>query len=186
MVATDAQIESEIAGLMISFRSSRTISAGEAQATVREYGAILKGLPVWAIKEGFRRVKSGEVEGVSLDFPPSAARLKTVVVEVMRPMLADRYAARTVLDARIAAPENRQMADRVERLTRADLLKKYGPNYGIGGMTANEIEKLRNQPPPMRATMTTEQVLKHYQSHGLAFKPKAKTVADPDEIEGAA
>jgi hypothetical protein len=171
--AAPSQIESEIVGLMISYRSAR-VSADEATAITREYTAVLDQFPIWAIREGFRRIKNAEIDGISLDFPPAAPRLKSVVSDVMRPLLADRYDAKRVLDTRIAPAENPAMAARVNRLTKAELLKKYGPNFGIGAPPA----PIADAKPKPRQSMTPEQLVAHYKAHNLSFKPKPKRDED--------
>lgn len=135
--APPSQIDDEISALMISFRSARTISAAEAEATVAAYIDVLRGLPLWAIRNGFRRVKLGEVEGVSLDFPPAAPRLRKVVTDEMIPLRADRTEVTRVLAAREAPPENLVMADRVKETIAATagglnpMQAKFGADYGL-------------------------------------------------------
>lgn len=114
--ATLAQIETEVAVLMMAFYSARTTSKAEATAMMQVYAEVLQGLPLWAIKDGFAKIKAGQVEGASLDFPPAAPRLKQVVVEVMQPLMLDRYHAQKVLSARVAPAENPEMSEAVRKL----------------------------------------------------------------------
>ncbi|WP_424630038.1 hypothetical protein [Bradyrhizobium sp. SYSU BS000235] len=64
------------------------------------------------------------------------------------------------------------------RLTKADLLRKYGPKFGIGAPPA-AIADAATKP---RQSMTVEQITAHYAAHGLGFKPKPKR--DDDRYEG--
>ncbi|MBB5045940.1 hypothetical protein HNR60_000675 [Rhodopseudomonas rhenobacensis] len=116
--ATAHQIETEIAVLMMAFYSARTTSKSEAAAMMRVYSEVLIDLPLWAIRDGFAKIKAGEVEGASLDFPPAAPRLRQVVVETMQSLLMDRHNIRKLLVAPVAPPENPEMADRVSRVIR--------------------------------------------------------------------
>lgn len=169
-----AEIETEVGLLMFAFTAARTVSKDEAAIRIHEYGEVLREFPLWAIREGFRRIKGGEVEGVNPDFPPSAPRLKLVVADVMRPLLADRYEVKRILNARVAALENCQMADRVQRLTKAELLQKYGPDFGLGGVPpANEAHRVNDLPGvKQRQVMTSEELVEHYRTRGLGRVPK--------------
>lgn len=173
--ASDADIEAELGLLTFSFTSARAVSKDEAAIRLHEYSSVLRDFPIWAIREGFQRIKSGEVDGISRTFFPAAPEVRAVVADVVRPLLADRYEVSRILNARIALPENTGMADRVKRLTKAELLQKYGPNYGIGGVPANEAHAVSDRPsPPQRQAMTAEQIVEHYQNHSLGFQPKPK------------
>lgn len=164
--ATGPQVREALMSLMLSFQTARSVSKAEAEALLRKYTEVLEGLPLWAIRQGFRKVERGEVDGVSLDFPPAAPRLRDVVTAVMEPVLRDRYAVRRLLRAKEAPPPNEAMAKKV------NLLLKYGPNYGIGGLSANEIGIAPKPKSPPWQAPTVEQLTKHYAEHSLGFKPK--------------
>lgn len=190
--ASDADIEAELGLLTFSFTSARTVSKDEAAIRLHEYTGVLRGFPLWAIREGFQRIKNGEVDGVSRTFLPAAPEIRAVVTDVMRPLLADRYEVARVLNARIAPPENQQMADRVRRLTKQELLQKYGPDYGIGGTPANEIGRSDAPSKPVSEAMSREAILAHYKTYGAGFKPKVKRYEDrygdryeDDPLDGA-
>jgi hypothetical protein len=168
--ALDSQIDDEISKLMISFRSARTISSEEANATVTIYIEILRGLPLWAIRDGFNKVKLGEVEGVSLDFPPSAPRLRKVVTDEMIPIRADRSEVTRILAAKEAPPENPVMAKRTEPLVRGALNRmqqKYGPNYGLGHIEPAVNIQPKAAPKPDFQPMNWTQVCDHYKQVGV-------------------
>ena len=74
-------------------RSAKHRLANERSYTIEElqrlaYTDLLSDLPLWAIQRGFRKIKLGQAEDVSLDFPPSAPRLRKVVADEMIPLLA--------------------------------------------------------------------------------------------------
>lgn len=82
---------------------------------MRVYSEVLLGLPLWAIRQGFAKVKAGEVDGLSLDFPPAAPRLRKVVSDVMQSLLTDRHNISKVLSAREAPAENSEMAEQLRK-----------------------------------------------------------------------
>jgi hypothetical protein len=174
--AMDSQIDNEISLLMVSFKSARAISSVEADATVAAYLDILRGLPLWAIRDGLRKVRLGQVEGVSLDFPPSAPRLRKVVTDEMIPIRADRSEVTRILAAREAPAENPVMVKRTEPLIKGALnpmQQKFGPTYGLGGVLhTNELGFPPAPARPERQIMLPDQLVQHYAAHGLQFKPK--------------
>jgi hypothetical protein len=175
--ALDSQIDHEVSLLMVSFKSARAISAIEASVTVAAYIDILRGLPLWAIRDGLRKVRLGEVEGVSLDFPPAAPRLRKVVTDEMIPIRSDRSDVRRILAAKDAVPENPVMVKRTEPLIRGALnpmQQKFGPNYGLGGVLQTNELGFAPAParPTERQTMPPDRLIEHYRTHGLQFKPK--------------
>jgi hypothetical protein len=186
--ALDSQIDDEISKLMISFRSARTISSEEANATVTTYIEILRGLPLWAIRDGFNKVKLGEVEGVSLDFPPAAPRLRKVVTDEMIPIRADRTEVTRILAAKEAPPENPVMVKRAEPLIKGALnpmQQKFGPTYGLGGvLQTNELGFPPAPARPERQTMSPDQLTEHYRMHGLQFRPKPPHLNEDETFQG--
>jgi hypothetical protein len=179
--ALESQIDDEISALMISFRSARTISAAEADATVAAYIDILRGLPLWAIRRGFRKVKLGEVEGVSLDFPPAAPRLRKVVTDEMIPLKADRIEVARILSAREAPPENPEMRKRASEVIASGLnpmQQKYGKDYGLGGvLPAIEIFGSAPEPKPAFRPLQGEALVEYYRHHGLGGRVKQQSVS---------
>jgi hypothetical protein len=174
--ALDSEIDNEVSLLMISFKSARAISAVEADATVAAYIDILRGLPLWAIRDGLRKVRLGEAEGVSLDFSPAAPRLRKVVTDEMIPIRADRSEVTRLLAAKEAPLENPVMVKRTEPLIKGALnpiQQKFGPTYGLGGvLQSNELSFPPAPARPKRQMMTPDQLVQHYATHGLQFKPK--------------
>jgi hypothetical protein len=166
--ATEAEIAREIAGLMVAFRSARAVATDEAMAMTREYADLLSDLPLWAVRIGFRKVKLGEADGVSLDFPPSAPRLRKVVTDEMVPLLTDRSNIQRVLSARAGLPDN---PDRVVRPTLRQMKEKYGENL--------------SEPPrevkPKFESLQGDALKAHYDRYGLGFEPKPQRHDDVTE-----
>jgi hypothetical protein len=176
--AQDSEIDHEVSLLMVSFKSARAISAVEAGVTVAAFIDILRGLPRWAIRDGLRKVRLGEVEGVSLDFPPAAPRLRKVVTDEMIPIRSDRSEVRRILAAKDAPPENPVMVKRAEPLIKSALnpmQQKFGPTYGLGGDPPDAPR------PAERQTMSPDQLTEHYRAHGLQFRPKPQQQRNDDE-----
>jgi hypothetical protein len=182
--ALDSQIDDEISMLMISFKTGRTISEAEATATVAAYTHVLRGLPIWAIRQGFGKIARGQIEGVSKDFAPTAPRLRQVVTDEMIPLRADRTEVERILKAReTPIPDNPDMAARVAEAAKQGLnvqQLKYGKNYGIGGtLPVPEFD----QPAMAHSTFKAPQgqaLVDHYARHNLAFQPKPNSDRNGD------
>jgi hypothetical protein len=146
--ASDSDIDDEISILMISFRSARTISAAEAEATVFAYMDALRELPLWAIHGGLRKVRLGEVEGVSRDYPP------------------DRWEITKVLAARPAPASLPTAAKRAENLAKSALnpmQQKHGANYGLG-----QVAPADSAGSPELQSKGWKEVVEHYQQFGVS------------------
>ena len=157
-------VETEIAVLMMAFYSARTTSKTEAAAMMRVYAEVLRDLPLWAIKEGFARVKAGEVEGLSLDFPPAAPRLRAVVSEVMQMLLADRHNINVVLAARVATPEDPLVAEQL-RKTIHDGLKRLSAELHAKADVDNAPEQATAQ--TKRISPTLDELKQIYSSRKI-------------------
>jgi hypothetical protein len=185
--ALDSQIDDEISMLMISFKTGRTISEAEASATIVAYTQVLRGLPIWAIRQGFAKIARGEIEGVSKDFAPTAPRLRQVVTDEMVPLRADRVEVQRVLSARVGLPDNPDLARRAKEAAKSGLnamQMKFGPNYGLGGaLPANEIGAAVRPSAAEFKTMTPAQLTAHYAQHGLQFRPKPDIDRDGDRYD---
>jgi hypothetical protein len=107
----------------MAFYTARTTSPTEAKAMMQVYSEVLVDLPLWAIRDGFAKIKAGEVEGASLDFPPSAPRSRQVVTETMQSLLLERHNVRKVLIAREVQPDNPEMAERAAARIRTGFQK---------------------------------------------------------------
>jgi hypothetical protein len=188
--ASRSQIEDEIAALMIVYRSARAIGVDEADEVSRQYAEVLADLPIWAIRQGFALVKRGEAEGVNLDFPPSAPRLRDVVKEAMRPLMLDRYQITKVLSAR-AVPDDRLLPApptpqlKSMRPSIADLKAKYGENWGIGGiLPANEIAPTPRAPKEPFVPLQGDALVEYYRTHNLrgALKQQHDDACNGEEV----
>lgn len=189
MPARDSEIDDEISLLMVSFRSARAISATEAEATVVAYMDALRGLPRWAIGNGLRKVRLGEVAGVSIDYPPSGARLRRVVTDEMVPLRADRIAIQRVLTAREVPPPNATAAARAADVAKSGLNRmqqKYGPSYGLG-----HIERAAELPAGAKSDeifkpLQGDALVEYYRHHGLGRTLKQESAPDPvsEDVSG--
>lgn len=107
-----------VAELMTCYRGAK-ISAEEAKGFTAKYTEILEDLPAWAVKRACQQVARGAVEGVSLDFPPSAPRLREVVLRITEPFAEEQAKIFRVLRAAPRLPPNPEMAERVKAMTAA-------------------------------------------------------------------
>lgn len=185
MPARDSEIDDEISLLMVSFRSARAISTTEAEATVVAYMDALRGLPHWAIANGLRKVRLGEVAGVSRDFPPAAARLRKVVTDEMVPLRADRTNIQRVLAARELPPPNETAAARAADVAKSGLNRmqqKYGPSYGLGYIERAAGLPADTKPDETFRLLQGDALVEYYRHYGLGrtLKPE-RAVADVSE-----
>lgn len=107
------QITKAIAEMLGAFAAN---SSGSAQAIVAKYLHIVQDLPSWAIMRACSMIERGEAEAVSLDFRPSAPRLRDVAKIVMGPWLEELAQIKGALLAEDPRPEDADMRERVGRL----------------------------------------------------------------------
>lgn len=93
-------------------------SSGNVQATVAKYLHVVSDLPSWAVLKACSSIERGEAEGVSLDYRPSAPRLRDVIRTVMAPWLDELFHLRKVLAAEANEPQDEAMRQRVGQLLR--------------------------------------------------------------------
>lgn len=93
-------------------------SSGSEKAIVAKWLQVVSDLPSWAILRACAQIESGDAEGASLDYRPSAPRLKAVAKEVMVPWLEELAQVRAVLSAKALEPEDAEMRKRVGELLR--------------------------------------------------------------------
>ena len=90
--------------LMTAFHSRP--SETQAKATIAKYTEILADRPAWAVQRTCWMIARGEVEGVSLDFPPAAPRIREVVNKVLEPFFVEAAQIREVLHAQVRRTVN--------------------------------------------------------------------------------
>lgn len=73
---------------------------GDIRDTVTAYTAHLSDLPLFAIEDACRRVAKGYVDGLSPDFPPSAARLHQLGMEACALLKQEMAQIHEVLNAK--------------------------------------------------------------------------------------
>lgn len=103
-----------IAEMMGSFGAG----SSSEKAIVAKWLQVVSDLPSWAILRACLQIEGGEAEGASLDYRPSAPRLKAVAKEVMAPWLEELAQVRAVLSAKPLEPEDAEMRKRVGELLR--------------------------------------------------------------------
>lgn len=73
--ADRGRVGAAIARMFAGYPSQRN---SDAQSTVATYVMELGNLPAWAIERACEAVRQGKVPDISLDFPPSSARLNQI------------------------------------------------------------------------------------------------------------
>lgn len=112
----------QVLGVLFTTYGGAAVSEDVAATRIKTYLEALSDRPAWAIKRAAKRWLKGDVEGVdrkALDFPPSAARLRDLATECMRPVNLELAALQKLTRAKVVKPidpEERRRA--VERLTR--------------------------------------------------------------------
>lgn len=93
-------------------------SSGSEKAVVAKWLQVVSDLPAWAILQACATIEKGEADGVSLDYRPSAPRLRSVARACMVPWLEEAAQVRKVLTAEALEPEDAAMRKRVGALLR--------------------------------------------------------------------
>jgi hypothetical protein len=187
--ATRQEIAAELVSLMVAFRSARAVGIDEAAQTTKAYAEVLSDLPLWAIQEACRLVKLGEVENLSLDFPPAAPHLRKIVSDVMIPLKSDRYDVSKILAAREdPRTDNPALAAQIAEAAAKGLnvqQLRYGKDYGLGSV----IPTPPFDQPAMARTPDQapkgEALVEHYRNHNLAFQQKPQQHGPADDVPEA-
>lgn len=102
-----------IAGMLGAFGGN---SGGSPEAVVAKYVHVLADLPAWAVAAACEALERGEVEGASLDFRPSAARVRDSARVLLAPWLEELAQIRSTLEMPALEPEDEEMRQRVGKL----------------------------------------------------------------------
>jgi hypothetical protein len=78
----------------------------QAKDTLTKYIEVLADRPAWAVQRACWAIARGEVEGVSLDFPPAAPRIREVVNKILEPFFVEAAQVREVLHAQVRRTPN--------------------------------------------------------------------------------
>lgn len=111
--AEHSSMAKAIASMLGAFAAN---SSGSAEAIVAKYVHVLADYPAWATVQACQMIEHGEVEEASLDFRPSAPRVRDATRAVLAPWLEELSNVRAVLNAPALEPENAAMRDRLGRL----------------------------------------------------------------------
>jgi hypothetical protein len=111
--AERAQMSAAIAGLLGAFGGN---AGGSPEMVVSKYLHVLEDLPLWAVLAACRALERGEVDGVSLDFRPTAPRVRQVARELMAPWNEEVFRIREALTLPAMAPEDAEMRERIGKL----------------------------------------------------------------------
>lgn len=103
-----------VADLLRTFQKNPT--GDDAQRTVAKYVEVLADRPAWVVRRACEQIARGQVEGVSLDFPPTAARLRDVVNKLLEPFFVEATQIREVLTAQIRRNPNPEERERLGKL----------------------------------------------------------------------
>lgn len=146
---------------------SRWTNTGAAQrTTIAAYVTALAVYPVWAIIEAIEEVQRGAVDGLSPDFPPSAARLCQVTEAHLAPPREERSKIEAVLSARVDVAPPRD-PDEVARLAAAmratadDLGRRLAAGQG-------EADERRRERDAQKIAANDRDIIREYRAAGLA------------------
>lgn len=103
-------IAAAIAGVLGAFPAA---AAGSAENTIAKYTQVMRGLPLWAVLKACSDVEFGRAEGASLDYRPSAPRLRQIALQVMHPWLEEKHNIHRVLSAPTLEPDDAKMRERL-------------------------------------------------------------------------
>lgn len=118
------QVAKIIAGMLGAFGGN---PGGNPEAVVAKYLHVLADLPAWSIVGACEALERGEVDAASLDFRPSAARVRDTARELCAPWLEEYHHVRRVLEMPAMEPEDEEARQRVGKLF-AELVSKLKAN----------------------------------------------------------
>ncbi|HWW46294.1 MAG TPA: hypothetical protein VNZ94_00445 [Xanthobacteraceae bacterium] len=95
---------------------TNTAGITNPKATITAYIAKLDELPAWAIEAAINDIERGRVEGLSPDFPPSAARIFQVAETKLADVVREKGMVEQVLSARVVEQLPLRDPDEVQRI----------------------------------------------------------------------
>lgn len=117
-----AEIEKQVSFLMTKFAGPKLDDA-QAKVTTKSYATTLLGLPLWAIRRTFEQIALGRLPEVSLDYRPSAPRLRVAVEESLGRYYEEHQRISRVLEAKLIEPVGDEERQRVREATTAWLTR---------------------------------------------------------------
>lgn len=151
------------AAIAITAMLTAWIHTGKAdpKSTVAAYVMHMQDVPLFAIEKACADVARGYVEGVSPDFPPSAARLHQLAIDACEALAREEANIKKILSAKLAytpSPEERERVKEKFRLL-AEALK---------GMPADPETEQRKEEGARRIKEATERAkLREYEALGV-------------------
>lgn len=113
--AAIADLEEQVAKLMLAYPSTGAHGDVNAMLRVRKYAEDLLGTPLWAVRDACRDVSRGAVPGLNRDFAPSSPRLREIVNGYVSAVHKEAGEIKEVLNAPIVLPDNSEMAEAVRK-----------------------------------------------------------------------
>jgi hypothetical protein len=137
------------------------------QITIAAYVSKLAELPAWAVEAAIADIDRGRVEGMSPDFPPSAARIFQLAEAKMSDVRSEQRRIEVVLNARVADGPARH-PDEVRRV--AESMKTFAADMAakIQPETDEQNQKRRENDQRTKERQDAALVLE-YHMHG--FEP---------------
>jgi hypothetical protein len=121
--ATDREIVAWVTRLFSGLGHARA-DVDEARCKVETYVAVLRGVPLWALREAVLGFLRGSVPGQSREFAPPTAALQAEIARLTLPFREEQAKIRAVLAADVyrepTAEEKARVHERMQRIM-ADL-----------------------------------------------------------------
>ena len=162
--------------LMMGWGSGR--SEADAQAVASQYASVLYGLPGWAIKRACNLWAIGHVtpdqigaKSIDRSFPPSAAQVRLVAEDVVRPYMQEyarlmRTLAAMVVPRELTREERDASAARLEAIR--DDLEQRNAAANLEADAADIDADFRRQQATRKAGQRTDAlILAEYKARGL-------------------
>lgn len=124
-------------GLALSrlFQGYAHTGSASPESSIAAYVAKLEELPMWAVEAAIADLARGRVEGMSPDFPPSAARIFQLAEAKMGDVKTEQRRIEVVLNARVAEEPARH-PDEVRRV--AESMKTFAAEMAAKNPTESE------------------------------------------------
>lgn len=156
-----------IAGMLRSLSPNRKVSDDEAKKSIAQFVAIVEGLPTWAVQRACHALSSGKVDGVSLDFLPTTARLRQVAESYCTPLWDEQVQLHKLLEAEVE-----------ERPPESERLRVGQGLRSLADALAANAAAMDPKPKPKRAP-TNDELMAIY------AKPKSAQSAEGEHQEAA-
>jgi hypothetical protein len=157
------KIGAALARMFSGFTNTKSL---DPQTTIATYLVKLAELPAWAIEAAIYDVERGRVDGLSPDFPPSAARVFQLTEIKLTELREEKRKIETLVRAKVEeAPHSPESVARVGAMMKS-LSEKMG-GASIEGIKKAERDRKRTEADHRTIKRNDASIILEYRMHGL-------------------